>query len=141
MTVLGTATRVYAGGTAAVAVYAGSVKVWPSAPPPPAVDGHGSWAIAAPALNLNIDRAAAPGTWTIDIGPYPGPVFNPTAYLGQGATTGESRTFWAGTPVTWSPSSHITNADAVAQWAGKRVVFTLDGSSRITAVTVLGPTP
>jgi hypothetical protein len=36
MTVLGTATKVYAGGTAAVAVYAGSVKVWPTAPPPPA---------------------------------------------------------------------------------------------------------
>jgi hypothetical protein len=35
MTVLGTATKVYAGGVAAVAVYAGSVKVWPTAPPGP----------------------------------------------------------------------------------------------------------
>jgi hypothetical protein len=37
MTVLGTAAKVYAGGTAAVAVYAGSVKVWPLAPVLPTI--------------------------------------------------------------------------------------------------------
>jgi hypothetical protein len=35
MTALGTAAKVYAGSTAAVAVYAGSVKVWPTAAPQP----------------------------------------------------------------------------------------------------------
>jgi hypothetical protein len=35
MTVLGTASAIYVGSTAAVAVYAGSVKVWPTAPPGP----------------------------------------------------------------------------------------------------------
>jgi hypothetical protein len=35
MTVLGTAAAVYVGNVAAVAVYAGSVKVWPIAPPGP----------------------------------------------------------------------------------------------------------
>jgi hypothetical protein len=42
MTSIRDAAAVYAGGVRAVAVYAGAVKVWPTAPPPPTGDDGGT---------------------------------------------------------------------------------------------------
>jgi hypothetical protein len=69
MTVLGTATKVYAGGVAASAVYAGSVKVWPTAPPPPPAV---VWPVIPDAglvlhVHATLEEMQAPGLHAIDL--------------------------------------------------------------------------
>jgi hypothetical protein len=69
MTVLGTATKVYAGGVAASAVYAGSVKVWPTAPPPPPAV---VWPVIPDAglvlhVHATLQEMQAPGQHAIDL--------------------------------------------------------------------------
>jgi hypothetical protein len=69
VTVLGTASKVYAGNVPAVAVYAGSVKVWPtSTPEPPAI----VWAVVPDAslvlhVHATLQEMQAPGLHAIDL--------------------------------------------------------------------------
>jgi hypothetical protein len=68
MTVLNTAAAIRVGTTAATAVYAGTVKVWPTAPPPPANIAHAQ----DDGTNMMIwdqyrDALKANAPWSLDI--------------------------------------------------------------------------
>jgi hypothetical protein len=93
MTVLGTATKVYAGGTAAVAVYAGSVKVWPTAPPPPAA----AWPVI-PDSGLVLHVGA---TWAQLLEPGPPPI---DLQLTQSFR--DAAGFMGSSSPTWRPSDY-----------------------------------
>jgi hypothetical protein len=96
MTVLGAASKVYAGGTAAVAVYAGSVKVWPTAPPePPAV----VWPVIPDAslvlhVHATLEEMQAPGLHPIDL-QLTQPFRDAAGYMGTAAPVwrAQDRTF------------------------------------------------
>jgi hypothetical protein len=98
MTVLGTATKVYAGGVAASAVYAGSVKVWPTAPPePPAV----VWPVVPDAglvlhVHATLQEMQAPGQHPIDL-QLTQSFRDAAGYMGTAAPTWRSSDYNGGT--------------------------------------------
>jgi hypothetical protein len=131
MTVLGTASAVYVGGTAAVAVYAGSVKVWPTAPPPPAGE-PADWSFddISGQLRLSVRSVPEPTVGlAIAVPAGPDPVPNPDNYLGLSTPGGVAslyfynpgRRAWQVRTPEWM---HLTNAQAVAQWGGRTLYVT-----------------
>jgi hypothetical protein len=88
VTVLGTAAKVYAGNVPAVAVYAGSVKVWPTAPPePPAV----VWPVVPDAslvlhVSATVAELSTPGQHPIDL-QLTQPFRDAAGYMGTAAPT------------------------------------------------------
>jgi hypothetical protein len=88
VTVLGTASKVYAGNVPAVAVYAGSVKVWPAgAPEPPAV----VWPVIPDAglvlhVHATLQEMQAPGQHAIDL-QLTQPFRDAAGYMGTAAPT------------------------------------------------------
>jgi hypothetical protein len=84
-TLLNDAAAIYVGSIAAVAVYAGAVKVWPPAGPPPAFAG---WDFAAGADSFEVEEGSvSAATWTAADGGYvSAPVT--AAALGAAATLG-----------------------------------------------------
>jgi hypothetical protein len=131
VTVLGTASKVYAGNVAAVAVYAGSVKVWPAAPPPP-VGEPADWSFddISGQLRLSIRGVPEPTVGlAIAVPPGPDPVPEPTDRLGQNTAVGYASVFfynpgrraWRILNVEWQ---YMTNAEAVAQFSGRTLYVT-----------------
>jgi hypothetical protein len=145
MSVLGEASKVYAGGVAAVAIYAGSVKVWPFGPPPlPSPVGHATWTQESNGnLKFVVDtpNGYMPGSYVIAVAPFTGTLTQPEWSLGQ--HYGPAITFWGGQAAGahFYPDSYMHNREAVDTWAGNLVRFTFDNQRRITAVNVLGPVP
>jgi hypothetical protein len=138
MTVLGTAAKVHAGSTAVVAVYAGSVKVWPLGPPVLAVDGHATWERPPDgALHFVADHpdGTQAGPYAIQVAPAVA-IANPEFTLGQGSTAGTASTFWGGSsvPVKFAPDRTTTAGQALDDWAGNTLLFTFDTQRRIVAV-------
>jgi hypothetical protein len=130
MTVLGTATKVYAGGVAASAVYAGSVKVWPLGPPEPPAAVMGVWTQTSGVLRFYAPNAVADGVWLVDVPQAPTPV-NPGWTLGQngpgslplmalGPNDGSYQTGRILDP-DWSA---VTNAGAAAAWSLRQLRIT-----------------
>jgi hypothetical protein len=146
MSVLGEAAKVYAGGVAAVAIYAGDVKVWPLGPPPlPSPVGHATWTQESSGrLKFVVDtpNGYTPGPYVIAVAPSPGTLTHPLYVLGQTNLPG-AVTFWGGQAAGahFYPESQMKNQEAVDAWAGNLVRFTFDNQRRITAVEVLGPVP
>jgi hypothetical protein len=140
MTVLGTAAKVYAGSTAAVAVYAGSVKVWPLGPQPLPVDGHATWDVQPDGSVrfsvAEIDGLTA-GTYMVQVAPAP-PLDHPDFRLGTASTTGAATTYWAGRPVTFMLDPTTTAGEAAAAWGGRFIRVTFAGGS-ITGFDVATP--
>jgi hypothetical protein len=136
MTVLGTAAKVYAGSTAAVAVYAGSVKVWPLGPPPLPVDGHATWDVQ-PDGSVRFSVAEidglTTGTYTVQVAPAP-PLDHSAFVLGTASTFGAATTYWAGRPVTFIPNRTTTAGEAAAAWGGKVVLVTFNDLNAISAL-------
>jgi hypothetical protein len=135
MTVLGTATKVYAGGVAASAVYAGSVKVWPLAAPAgvPAVWEYNPDVLQ---LRLIIDATVPTVGMAIAVPPGPDPVPDPTYHLGMFGPSGQSSVFFRNPgPRQWilDPPTGLTNAQAVAQWGGQTVYVTaIPAANKVT---------
>jgi hypothetical protein len=131
MTVLGTASAVYVGGTAAVAVYAGSVKVWPTAPPPPAGE-PADWSFddISGQLRLSVRSVPEPTVGlAIAVPPGPDPVPNPANFLGQSSAAGLATIFFynpgrRGWAVRTSGWDSLTNAQAVSLWGGRTLYVT-----------------
>jgi hypothetical protein len=153
VTVLGTASKVYVGNVAAVAVYAGSVKVWPTAAPeppgaswPPApkagADGVGRWRMDHPntggLLVLEIASTRRDGNVTIDIDPYTGTpqaASNPfRGFMWQPYTPG------AFPVLNMQLSAPVWNGYYPAQWGGHRLRFGVS-SGQVTTFTNLGVSP
>jgi hypothetical protein len=142
MPLIGDAAKIMAGATAATAVYAGAVKVWPTAV---VADYTALWVDTETpyyALNLQVqaERLVSPppnGSFTVDVPVRPGTVRFPTNRLGAIDSFSASRLGWnAGGAVTsMSFRTPVTNQQAV-QWGGHVVRFTTQ-SGQITGVTVL----
>jgi hypothetical protein len=131
MTVLGTATKVYAGGTAASAVYAGSVKVWPLAAP-----------AGVPAVWIN-DTASSMLELTVYVEPTVGMILDvssdgmvpptppPTGWkkLGSNSSSGNprltsvapARQWWAIQDAQWQD---LTNDNAMSRLSGHQLLVT-----------------
>jgi hypothetical protein len=94
MTVLNAAAAVYVGATPAVAVYAGSVKVWPtSTPEPPAV----VWPVIPDAslvlhVHATLEEMQAPGLHPIDL-QLTQPFRDAAGYMGTASPTWRSTPF------------------------------------------------
>jgi hypothetical protein len=101
MTVLGAASKVYAGGVGAVAVYAGSVKVWPTAAPPPAE----AWPVIPDAnlvlhVSATVAQLQAPGLHAIDL-QLTQPFRDAAGYMGTAAPTWRASDQFPGTGQVW----------------------------------------
>jgi hypothetical protein len=131
VTALGEAKALYAGAVAAVAVYAGAVKVWPTLPD---VDSTAAWDLGA--LQIGADNWGSPasGSVVVDV-PTGGPQDQSSAAVLVGIhPVALSRVFPSG----------LTKAQATALWAGNRVRFvwaSIQSAPTFTQITVLGPTP
>jgi hypothetical protein len=130
MTVLGMATKVYAGGAAASAVYAGAVKVWPVGPPEPPAAVMGVWTQSSGVLRFYAPNAVSDGVWLVDVPQAPTPV-NPDWALGAprsgtpplmalGPADGTYETGYIYDP-DWSA---VTNAGAAAGWSLRQLRIT-----------------
>jgi hypothetical protein len=143
MTVLGTATKVYAGGVAASAVYAGAVKVWPAAAPVgvPAVWDYNPDVLQ---LRLIVDATEPTVGMAIAVPPGPDPVPDPTFHLGMFGPSGNSSVFFLNPgPHQWilTPATGLTNAQAVAQWGGRTVYVTAVPSANHVTLGLEPPAP
>jgi hypothetical protein len=143
MPLIGDMDKYMAGGTAVTALYAGAVKVWPLGPPEP--DGTAHWSGGgASALELVVDGidGYTPGRYVIAVDGNAPSVNNPGWTLGNAGVSSESGMRW-GSPTSVSvsirttPQRVWTNAEAVAEWAGNLVAFTVNNSRIVTAVEVL----
>lgn len=148
MTVLGAAAAVYAGGVAASAVYAGTVKVWPAAPPPPTASAawgeyFGDESVPVALIFSGITPATA-GVVTVAIPPYNsdpaidgGDIFAPLNRESE-ESPDPPRLLIAGGGEVVLVDIMVTLGDAYWDWAGHAVSFTLDGAGHVTAVAVAG---
>jgi hypothetical protein len=131
VTTLGEAKAVHAGGVAAVAVYAGAVRVWPTIPD---VDSTAIWDLGALQIGADNWDSPASGSVVVDV-PTGGPQDQtPVAVLVGLHPVSLSRVFPGG----------LTRAQATALWAGNRVRFiwaSIQSAPTFTQITVLGPTP
>lgn len=127
MTVLNAAAAVYVGGVAAVAVYAGAVKVWPEAPtePPP-----------YPVVNAQDDglRMMIWDARSADLrgGPYVIHVVTTELFRSQSQQTPTGNAFWVDyentvLTVVSSNGSPMTYAGTVAASARPWAILTWDG--------------
>jgi hypothetical protein len=140
MTVLGTAAKVYAGSTAAVAVYAGSVKVWPLGPQPLPVDGHATWEVEPDGTVWFTVAGVNPlieGTYLIQAAPAP-QFAHPEYVLGSPQTTGVAATRWGAHDVYFVPARTTTAGQAAAAWGGRLIRATIAGGY-ITGFDVATP--
>jgi hypothetical protein len=121
------------------------VKVWPLGPPAP--DGVAHWSGGGiDPLELVVDgiNGYTPGTYVIAVDANPPAVSNPGWLLGVSGPNGtDSVMRWGSltsTAVHITPTPHRTwtNAQAVAEWAGHTVAFTVNNQRTVTAVEVVG---
>jgi hypothetical protein len=135
MTLIGDATAIHAGDVAAVAVYAGAVKVWPTAAPLPPADQTSQWMPGGTNLIVGQSLGSPPHTGSVitDVpraaSHGPGPA---TLVIGV-ETINLQAAFPAG----------LTGQQAGALWDGNRVRFTWTFTFRyvLSTAEVLGPTP
>jgi hypothetical protein len=147
MPLIGDVDKFMAGGTTVTALYAGAVKVWPLGPPQP--DGTAHWVGGgSSALEIVVDgiNGYTPGRYVIAVDGNPPASGHPGWTLGFAGVLTESTMRW-GSPtstavrITTTPPRMWTNAEAVAEWAGHLVAFTVNNTRTVTAVEVLDAPP
>jgi hypothetical protein len=136
MTVLGTAAKVYAGGVVASAVYAGTVKVWPTAPAPPPSMATASWSTGMNQVLMTIVAPSPPIAGSYDVACGPNPGYN----------TLQRRFAWSdtsagGATTLLNLANAVWNGYYPEQWADHVVRFTLDGAHQVVAFQIIGPVP
>jgi hypothetical protein len=143
MPLIGDVDKFMAGGAAITALYAGDVKVWPLGLPEP--DGTANWAgggyNALDIVVLGVD-GYTPGRYVIAVSADAPTIDNPGWTLGTSGVSTESDMKWgssASSPVRirTTPPRMWTNAEAVAEWGGHLVAFTVNNARTVTAVEVL----
>lgn len=149
MPLIGDVDKYMAGSATVTALYAGSVKVWPLAPPLP--DRTATWLQDTNGkLHFIIDGGADfPPTstvFTVAVIPFPGTVAHGNYTLGTNGIAPNPEMYWHNAGfgdlvMAISPTAYlgavVTNTIATSQWGGHTIRVTVDGSSRATLIEVL----
>jgi hypothetical protein len=149
MPLIGDVDKYMAGGTAVTALYAGTVKVWPLAPPLPGRTA--SWRQDANGkLHFIIEGGAdfppASTTFTVAVVPFTGTLAHGNYTLGTNGIAPNPEMYWHNTGfgdlvMAITPTAYnggvVTNTAATTGWGGRTIRVTADGSSRATLIEVL----